>query len=159
MSQFNDILRRIEQQMKSYGSLTGPNRKAESILDDLTGRVTNQNLDVTSGLYGEEVKLKRGIGTSIAAGSGGVGGSRNYLPLFNISSDFAGQRMNARTAAEQARIMQLLQISQGYGGIQGNNINIERLKLERERMEREDDINLAQLIPQIGLNFMNPFGS
>lgn len=148
----NQIIRSMQQ------SSSNPLGAGMDILDMLTQRV-GQPSDVTSGLFGEEARMKRSIGTSIAAGGGGVGGTRNMLPMFGVSSHFAGQRMQARNAAEQAKIMQFLKIAEGYGGIAAGQRDETRLGFERTRLDREDDFNLANLLPTIGLNFLNPFGT
>ena len=104
--------------------------------------------DVTSGLFGEEARMKRGIGTGIAA-SGDVSGTANKLPLFGISSDFAGRRMQARNMAEQARLLRLLGITQAMSGPISSFNQVDALRLQKSEQETFD---ISNLIPGINLN-------
>ena len=158
MSMIDTILQQIQQQINSQSNLKQPLDQSTNILNMLTERVGGTNADVTMGLFGEQSRLNRNIGTSIAAGGGGVGGTRNFLPIFQSGARFAGQRMQARNAAEQAKIMQFLQIAEGFGSVAAGRRDETRLGFEQTRLDREDDFNIANLLPTIGLNFLNPFG-
>ena len=106
--------------------------------------------DVTSGLFGEEARLKRGIGTGIAA-SGDVSGTANKLPLFNVSSDFAGRRMQARNMAEQARMLRLLGITQSMTAPISSFNQVDALRLQKSEQESFD---ISNFVPSV--NFAVP---
>ena len=112
----------------------------------------NNNFDVTSGIYGEQARLQRQVGTAIAASGGNVSGTFNKLPLFSIGSEFAEKRMAARTAYEQARIMNLLNISQGFG-------QNAQLKMQKQQMDYDQAFNIGDILGLFNINAnINPFG-
>lgn len=124
-------------------------------LNDLYGKETSRRPDVTAGIYGEEARFKKGIGASLAAGGSDVKGSYNLSPLFEASASFSGRRMTARNAAEQARIMNLLNITKSFSGPIANLLGLESLNLEKARFEEEKAFNWANLMPNVNISAVN----
>ncbi len=154
---FSELMKQIEMLVQSRSELEQPLNASQDILKMLTDKVGASDPNVTAGIFGEQARFNRSFGTSIAAGGGGVGGSRNFLPLFSAGAQFAGHRMNARNAAEQAKIMQFLKIAEGFGSVASGRRDESRLRNETTRLNREDDFNFAALLPSIALSFANPF--
>ena len=119
---------------------------------------SNFKPDVTSGIFGEEARFKKGIGTAIAAG-GDSKGTYRYAPLFDASANFSGQRMQARTAGAQARIMNMLKISQGFDPSISALLQDDRLQLEREKFEYDKAFNWGDILGLVNVsaNISNPF--
>ena len=118
------------------------------MLQGLWGQAMAFDPNVTSGIFGEEARMKRSVGTGIAASGADVSGTFNKLHLFQISSDFAAKRMQARNMAEQGRLLRLLGISQAFSSPIQGLLNVDQLRLQRDAQ----DFNIADLIPGVNIN-------
>ncbi len=120
------------------------------LLKFLEDKVKNQSANVTAGIFGEEARFKRSIGTNIAAVGSDVGGTANRSQLFSAGGDFASRRMNARTAFEQARIMNLLGISGGFGSNASLANNFltgqQNFGLQQNQQQFDQQFNIADLL-------------
>lgn len=136
-----------------------------NMLRSLYGEAKGQKFGSLAGSYAEQARLGELTGATLGATTSGVGGTYKLSPLFNLAGRFAADRMGARNAFEQARIARLLGITRAFSDpasifAQRDQLALEKEKLDLQRQLAErDDFNIFELIPQIGLNFVNPFGA
>jgi hypothetical protein len=143
----SDILKRVEQQ---FGMLQG-----------LQKRVSGLDANVTAGIFGEEARYKRNLGTNLAAAGSDVGGTYNKLPLFSAGAEFAAKRMSARNAFEQARIMNLLGITNAFQAPIGNMMGVDQLRLAKSAQDYNQAFNIGDILGlfQFQGNLPSPFKS
>lgn len=126
--------------------------KQFDVLRNAYRRLNNSSFDVTSGLYGEQARLQRQVGSTLAAVGSNVGGTGNKLPLFQIGADFAQKRIMARTAYEQAKFQNYLNIASLFG-------QNAQLKLQKNAMDYEQAFNIGDILGLFNINAnINPFG-
>ena len=119
MGVFADRMRDISNVIKEVETapITSSLQSQLDLLNSLRTKIESYDPNVVAGIYGEEARYKRNLGTNLAAAGSDIGGTMNKLPLFSAGAEFAAKRMSARNAVEQARILNLLGIGQGYGEV------------------------------------------
>jgi hypothetical protein len=124
----------------------------------LQSQVSGYNPDVTLGLYGEQSRMSQMVGSGIAAAGGGTRGTMNKLPLFNIASDFAAKRMEARSAAQQARLLNLMRVSDLWRGGIGMSQQEDMYQLQKKQQKYDQAFNWGDLLGlvNVGLNYTIP---
>ncbi len=133
----------------AFGGFTmGQIGKQFGMLQTLWDKSMAFDPNVTAGIYGEEARMKRSIGTGLAASGSDVSGTYNKLPLWQVGSDFAAKRMYARNMSEQQRLLRLLGITQAFSAPIQGLLSLDQLRLqEREQSE----FNLANFMPNINI--------
>lgn len=122
------------------------------ILQNAYRRLKNSSFDTTSGIYGEQARLQRQIGSTLAATGANVGGTANRLPLFQVGADFSNRRVMARTAYEQAKFQNFLNIANLFG-------QNAQLGLQKNAQDYEQAFNLGDLLGLFNIQTnLNPFG-
>ena len=123
------------------------------LIRSLYGDVQGQSFDAVSGIYGEEARYKRSLGTNLAAAGSDVGGTYNKLPLVSAGAAFSAKRMQTKNAFEQAKIMNLMNltgmysnVAQGYQGQFGLDLQKQSLDLQREAQEYNQQFNIGDLL-------------
>jgi len=113
--------------------------------------------DSAMGGWGEENRMKNMLGAGLAAGGMGTRGTMQKMPLFQMASDFAGKRMQTRSAYEQARMMSQLQGLSAMSAPINSMLQLEQLKLQKKQMDYNNAFNWGDVLGMI--NFTGNIGN